>query len=194
MMIETDRLYLRPLHEGDKDFLSSMMKDPAIYKYILKQGPWSESKISSLLDRQNKLFEKKGYCLFGVEIKATRTLTGYCGIQPLECFSNEVGASWAFHKKFWGAGLATESVKAVLKQTFERTSLDNVKALIHPANHVSMRVAGKVQFEFEDIVFRNNRLRLMFSVPVSTYRRSIHFYSTQLTKMHHADMFHFRLA
>jgi len=197
-MIETDRLYLRPLHMGNESFISSMMRNPSVYKYILKQEPWPDSKIYRLLSSQQDLFVRTGYCLFGVEMKATRTLTGYCGLQPLEDFSgtfcNEVGASWAFHEKYWGAGLATESAAAVLDQAFKYTSLRNIKALIHPANRGSMRVARKVGFEFEDIVFRNNRLRLMYSAFDPAYRRSISFDPTRLTKTHPADMLNFRLA
>jgi len=197
-MIETDRLLLRPLLEEDKDFFVSMMKDPAVYRYILKEKPWSEREVACLLGRQKEFFADKGYCLYGVEIKATRTLTGYCGLQPLESFSgllqSEVGASWAFHKDYWGAGLATEAAASVLDYTFTHTTLDRVKALIHPANRGSMHVAGKFGFEFEDIVFRNSRLRLMFSVPDSVYRRSVSFNPTQLTKVHPVDMLSSRLA
>lgn len=149
------------------------MKDPAVYRYILKQEPWSDSKIGRLLCVQREVLEQRGFCLFGVELKGTGDLTGYCGLQPLESFSeaftDEVGASWAFHKNFWGLGLATESARAIMEQTFLRTGLDDVKALIHPANRASMRVAGKLGFQFEDLVFRNNRLRLMYSVPRSAY-------------------------
>ncbi len=173
MIIETDRLVLRALKEEDAGFFSSMMKDPAVYKYILKQEPWSDSKIGLLFRRQREILTERGFCLYGVVLKGSRQLTGYCGLQPLECFSesfaDEVGASWAFHPDYWGMGLATEAARAVLEQAFARTALEDVKALIHPANRGSMRVAGKLGFQFEDLVFRNNRLRLMYSVPRSAF-------------------------
>lgn len=150
-----------------------MMKDPDVYRYILKQEPWSESKVVSLLQKQEELFEQRGYCLFAVEVKGSGTLTGYCGVQPLEKFSEslhgEVGISWVFRRDYWGAGLATESASAFLDYAYLNTDLQVIKALIHPANRGSMRVASKLGFEFDDLVFRNGRLRIMYSLPKEKY-------------------------
>ncbi|WP_163351668.1 GNAT family N-acetyltransferase [Desulfovibrio sp. JC010] len=168
MYIETQRLILRPLKQSDAGFLSGMMKDPDVYRYILKQEPWSEGKIDSLLQKQEELFCQQGYCLFGVEMKGGGGLTGYCGVQPLEDFAQslhgKVGISWVFQKDYWGAGLATESASAFVDYAYRETELKNIKALIHPANRGSMRVASKLGFEFDDLVFRNGRLRIMYSL------------------------------
>ncbi|WP_320007854.1 GNAT family N-acetyltransferase [Maridesulfovibrio sp.] len=173
MFIETQRLLLRPLKQSDAAYLSGMMQDPDVYRFILKQEPWSKSKIDSLLQSQEKLFAQHRYCLFGVEPKGTRELAGYCGVQPLENFSGslqgEVGISWVFQKKYWGAGLATESASAFIDYVYFKTDLQSMKALIHPANRGSVRVASKLGFEFEDLVFRNGRLRILYSLPKEKY-------------------------
>ncbi|ACS79642.1 GNAT family N-acetyltransferase [Maridesulfovibrio salexigens] len=173
MFIETQRLILRPLKLGDAGFLSGMMKNPDVYRYILKQEPWSEGKIHSLLQKQEGLFARQGYCLFGVEMKGSRALAGYCGVQPLEDFSEsllgQVGISWVFQRDYWGAGLATESASAFLDYAYLKTDLQSIKALIHPANRGSMRVASKLGFEFDDLVFRNGRLRVMYSLLKEKY-------------------------
>ena len=173
MFIETQRLLLRPLKQTDAVYLSAMMQDPDVYRFILKQEPWSKSKIDSLLQAQEKLFAQHRYCLFGVEPKGTRGLAGYCGVQPLENFSGflqgEVGISWVFQQKYWGAGLATESASAFIDYAYLKTDLQAIKALIHPANRGSVRVASKIGFEFEDLVFRNGRLRMMYSLPKENY-------------------------
>jgi len=168
VFIETQRLILRPLKQNDAVFLSGMMKDPDVYKFILTQEPWPERKIDSLLQKQEKLFARQGYSLFGVEIKGSGDLAGYCGVQPLEDFSEslygEVGISWVFKKDYWGAGLATESASAFIDYAYLKTDLQAIKALIHPANRGSVRVASKLGFEFDDLVFRNGRLRIMYSL------------------------------
>ncbi|MDC7217653.1 MAG: GNAT family N-acetyltransferase [Spirochaetales bacterium] len=177
MFIETQRLVLRPLKQSDAGFISEMMKDPDVYRYILKQEPWSEGKIDSLLQKQEQLFALQGYCLFGVEVKGSRALTGYCGVQPLEDFSEslhgEVGISWVFQKDYWGAGLATESASAFVDYAYFKTDLQDIKALIHPANRGSMRVASKLGFEFDDLVFRNGRLRIMYSLLKEKYSNEL---------------------
>lgn len=173
MFIETQRLILRPLKQTDSFFVSGMMKDPDVYRFILKQEPWSKSKVDSVLRKQEDLFARQKYCLFGVEFKGARELTGYCGIQPLEDFSESlhggVGISWVFQKEYWGAGLATESASAFIDYAYLKTDLQAVKALIHPANRGSVRVASKLGFEFDDLVFRNGRLRMMYSLSKEKY-------------------------
>lgn len=157
----------------DAGFLSDMMKNPDVYRYILKQEPWSDGKICSLLQKQEELFARQRYCLFGVAMKGSRALAGYCGVQPLEGFSEsllgQVGISWVFQKNYWGAGLATESASAFLDYAYRKTNLQGIKALIHPANRGSMRVASKLGFEFDDLVFRNGRLRIMYSLLKEKY-------------------------
>ncbi|WP_320175934.1 GNAT family N-acetyltransferase [Maridesulfovibrio sp.] len=173
MFIETQRLILRPLKQNDVGFLSGMMKNPDVYRYILKQEPWSDGKINSLLQKQEELFARQGYCLFGVEMKGGGALAGYCGVQPLEDFTEsligQVGISWVFQKDYWGAGFATESASAFLDYAYLKTELQGIKALIHPANRGSMRVASKLGFEFDDLVFRNGRLRIMYSLLKEKY-------------------------
>lgn len=145
-----------------------MMKDPDVYRYILKQKPWSDGKTKALLQRQESLYRQEGYCLFAVEMKGSHVLAGYCGVQPLDDFSElmlgKVGISWVFSREFWGAGLATESAAAFLEYAFRNTGLKEIKALIHPANRGSVRVASKIGFEFDDLVFRNGKLRIMYSL------------------------------
>ncbi|WP_432737177.1 GNAT family N-acetyltransferase [Maridesulfovibrio sp. FT414] len=168
MIIETQRLYLRPLKADDADYFDVLMKDPAVYRYILRQEPWAEGMVRHVLSIQHFILSELGFCLFGVALKETGRLAGYCGLQPLESFTasvvNQVGVSWVFHPDFWGMGLATEAGHAVLEKAFAATGLDCVKAIIHPANFGSIKVAGKLGFKFDDLVFRNDRLRLMYSV------------------------------
>ncbi|MFZ5823123.1 MAG: GNAT family N-acetyltransferase [Bacillota bacterium] len=51
---------------------------------------------------------------------------------------------YALARPWWGQGLATEAVRAVLGFGFERMELNRIEAMVHPRNTASRRVLAKV--------------------------------------------------
>lgn len=60
--------------------------------------------------------------------------------------------SYALAPAWWGQGLATEVVAAVVRFGFEEMGCNRLEALVHPENLASRRVLVKVGFEEEGLL------------------------------------------
>jgi ribosomal-protein-alanine N-acetyltransferase len=58
--------------------------------------------------------------------------------------------------KYWNHGFATEASMACIKLGFEQLKLDEIIAMVHPANLASMRVAEKCGFKFIETFISEN--------------------------------------
>ena len=69
MILETERLYLRELGQGDFEALCQILKDPAVmYAY---EGAFDSGEVQEWLDKQISRYEKFGFGLWAVILKET---------------------------------------------------------------------------------------------------------------------------
>jgi RimJ/RimL family protein N-acetyltransferase/2'-5' RNA ligase len=86
-----------------------------------------------------------GHCLWAVTLKETGEVIGDCGFSALD---DRPGIELGYHLRsdMWGQGFATEAARAALGHAFQTLEVDVVHAWVHPANHGSARVLGKLGF------------------------------------------------
>jgi RimJ/RimL family protein N-acetyltransferase len=63
-------------------------------------------------------------------------------------------------KPFRGKGYAVEAGRAMLRFVFERSSLDRIYATIDPENSASIKVAGKIGFNFARLEIEEDGTRV----------------------------------
>lgn len=81
--------------------------------------------------------------MWAVDVMATGTFVGQCGLQPVARVGPEVELAYHFNKAAWSKGYATEAAIAVLAHGLGPAGLDHVIALVVPENVGSARVAEK---------------------------------------------------
>ena len=139
-VLETPRLRLRPLAEGDLDALAAMAADPEVMRYLTggqtfdREDTW----------RQIAMFvghwTLRGFGQWTVEERATGTIVGRVGLHYPEGWPDrEVG--WVVARPHWGKGFAREAAAAALDHAFGRLGWARAISLIHPDNTRSIRVA-----------------------------------------------------
>jgi RimJ/RimL family protein N-acetyltransferase len=140
--IETERLRLRPITPDDVPALHAIYAHPDVERWI---GPHLASELAVEVGKQIALQEARGFSMFALEDRATGELLGDCGLQPLELKGPEIEIGWDLAPHAWGRGYATEAARAVLARAFAEPSwgLDEVIAVVDPANSASQRVAEK---------------------------------------------------
>ena len=142
VVIESDRLVLRPLSRSDAPALSRLGKDdvfellPEISTPFDATG-WIESKLER---------EVPTICHV-ILLKATKELIGYCQIQiEVGETDYELSAGFWFGRDYWGQGYATETLHAVLSHIGGKGRLRPLFAKVHPDNAASRRVLEKCGF------------------------------------------------
>ena len=114
MILETERLYLRELGQGDFEALCQILKDPAVmYAY---EGAFDSGEVQEWLDRQILRYQKWGFGLWAVILKESGELIGQCGLTMQPWKEQEVlEIGYLFRRLYWHKGYATEAARACKK-------------------------------------------------------------------------------
>lgn len=94
--------------------------------------------------------------------RESNEFAGFCGLVPEEVEGvEEVGIGYRLARRFWQRGLAPEAARTVMAHGFDVLRLDEVVAVIEPANLASLRVAEKIGFRaFVTCRFHGREVRL----------------------------------
>lgn len=149
MILETERMYLRELEQGDFDALCKMLKDPAVmYAY---EGAFSDEEVQGWLDRQIRRYQMWGFGLWAAVQKETNLLIGQCGLTMQPWKDAEVlEIGYLFCQAFWHQGYATEAARACKRYAFETLGAEEVCSIIRDTNTASQRVALRNGMERRD--------------------------------------------
>jgi RimJ/RimL family protein N-acetyltransferase len=147
--LETERLLLSRLSYDDCEFILELVNEPSFKQYIGDKNVKSREDARRYL-REGPIgsYARFGYGLFLVNLQDTDMATGICGLVKREEFDDpDIG--FAFLKRYWQNGYATESAKAVLTHGFEVLKLRRIIAIADPNNVPSMRLLEKLGFLYE---------------------------------------------
>lgn len=135
-MIETERLFIRPLTSDDADELLAVWGDPANERFVGATMPTSAAQVRSWFDR---------WAAWGVWERASGELVGDCGLSFDEGFQ-EWELAYGFRRDRWGRGYATEAAAACVRYGFDEMKVEKIVADVDPANAASQHVLEKLGF------------------------------------------------
>ena len=99
-ILETERLLLRGLEQGDfKDVCKLLQDDEVMYAY---EGAFNDQEVQNWLDRQFGRYRHDGFGLWGVVEKGSNELIGQCGITYQEFDGKRVPEIGSFLEKSFG--------------------------------------------------------------------------------------------
>lgn len=182
VVLETERLVLRPLSLNDVDDLLEYHSRPEIVQYI----PWPERTRDQVIEVIEKtlaagntgLVNDGDYLLFGWELKETGKVIGQSNIKlnSLNDGNGEIG--WVAHQDFQRQGYAFEATQALLKYAFKNFPLRRIVADIDTRNPASARLAEKLgmrrEAEFIEIEFFKGALCSMWQFAILSREFNAH--------------------
>lgn len=140
MIIETERLILRKMDNGDYSALCKILQDEDVmYAY---EHAFSDDEVDEWLKKQLVRYETDGIGLWAVVLKENGEVIGQCGLtKQLWWGENVVEVGYLFRKDFWHKGYATEAAVACKDYAFNRLGEKRVYSIIRDLNLPSRRVA-----------------------------------------------------
>jgi RimJ/RimL family protein N-acetyltransferase len=150
--IHTDRLRLRNWLPGDREPFAALNADPRVVEYL--PAALSRPESDRLIARIEAHFDRHGFGLWAVEIRAGARFAGFIGlaIPGFEAhFTPCVEVGWRLAAEHWGHGYATEGALAVLMFGFETLQLDEIVSFTVPGNARSRWVMEKLGMRHDPI-------------------------------------------
>jgi ribosomal-protein-alanine N-acetyltransferase len=143
LVLETDRLRIRPYVIEDLDEIASILGDPVTMRYY--PHPFSRAEARAWIERNLARYEEDGFGLFAIDDRATGEFLGNCGpVRQVVEGVPEVELGWHVKRSWWGRGIATEAAVAWRDHSFGPLGRERLISLILPRNLPSRRVAEKI--------------------------------------------------
>jgi RimJ/RimL family protein N-acetyltransferase len=140
VLIETERLRLRPIEVGDLDEFAALHADPEVTEFI---RPLDRAAAAERLRRDESEWSERGHGLLAVLDRSDGAFLGRCGLKYWPQFE-ETELGWALRRDAWGHGYATEAARACAEWGFSRLDVPYLTAMIAPDNVRSVRVAERL--------------------------------------------------
>ncbi|MEQ8666154.1 MAG: GNAT family N-acetyltransferase [Rhodospirillales bacterium] len=156
LVIETDRLRLRPLDANDLELAVEMFTDPDVSRYVGNTMP--ECDIVSQFPSWTRRCGGGAIGVWCVTDKRIGEKLGTAVLLPLPVDADDtewdllhgdgfpdrdIEVGYILRKQAWGRGVATETCRALLRFAFEDTPLEYLVACTDPRNSRSQNVLRK---------------------------------------------------
>ena len=162
-ILQTERLYLRELVDGDVDDLFAVLGDPVAMQYY--PHPFSRDEVVGWIDWIRSSYLENGFGLWGMVLKESGELIGDCGLILQEVEGERlVEVGYHLKRSHWHKGLATEAASASCRHAFETLPIDFVVALVRPENRPSARVAERLGLQVWKSVDRKGMLHFVYRI------------------------------
>ncbi len=148
LVLETDRLLLRPFTTDDAPFVLTLLNEPSFLHFI------GDKNVRSLEDARQYLltgpiacYKQNDFGLLLIELKDSHTPIGMCGLLKREELAQpDIG--FAFLPDYWGKGFALEAATKVMKDARERLKLEQILAIVNPDNDASIKLLERLGLRF----------------------------------------------
>ena len=138
---ETRRLTHRALIPDDAETFFTLNSNPDVMRYTGEpMTPSVDAAREAIINHPD--FDTLGYGRWACILRETQQMIGFCGLKYLDDL-DAVDVGYRLLPEYWGRGLATEACIASLDFGFQTLGLEEIIALVLPANTASIRVLEK---------------------------------------------------
>lgn len=149
--LETERLILRKPHADDAPDFFAYASDPEVAQTTTWSPHSTVEESAEVLALFATDFHQRFVITWGIEHRAEARFIGTCGLTLMpRHHRGELG--YALARPYWGQGLMTEAVRAVITFGFLQAELNRIEARCLPSNIGSERVMQKAGMILEGIL------------------------------------------
>src|ERR1700739_767491 len=143
--LKTERLILREWNATDREPFARMNADARVLEYLGER--MSRKRSDEVADRIEAHFRTHGFGLCAAELTEGGEFIGFIGlaVPAFEAaFTPCVEIGWRLAAEYWGAGLATEGAREIVRYAFEELGRAELVSLTASGNERSRRVMAKL--------------------------------------------------
>ena len=164
LIIETERLILRPLELSDAEAMFTMDNNPNVHKYLWQNPTQNIEETIKVIEYVQKQYVDNNIGRFATILKATGEFIGWTGIKFITDHvengnSNFYDYGYRLDEKFWNKGYASEATKAWLDYGFKEMKIEKMNAYTHAENGASNHILEKHGMQFMEDYFDENGIK-----------------------------------
>ena len=145
-VLETARLRLRPMSEGDRADLLVIYGDPEVVRHT-DEAPFPDiATVERMLTSVAQLLAAGRSLEWGVADARDGRLVGTCGLHDFDARSRSAQVGCMLARARWGQGLMREALGALFDHARNVLGLVRLRADIDPANTRSLRLFHALGF------------------------------------------------
>ena len=156
--LETEHLLLRELTDADAPTLFTYFSDPAYVRYLSFGLHTSIEQTRGFIDWTRAGYAQKDGIRWGIWLKSNDLLIGTCGLHFWKREIRCAEAGYHVAPAYWGQGIASELLPALLEFGFRRMNLNRIEGKHVAGNEASGRVMLKCGFRQEGILRQRENL------------------------------------
>jgi [ribosomal protein S5]-alanine N-acetyltransferase len=152
MILQTERLSLRPLTPDDAAAIHLMVSDAELMAF------WDSAQIedpavtTAMVQRQLAEMDEDLAQYWAMERAADDVFLGACDLSEIDRRHARAEVGFMVRRGFWGEGYTFEAMHAVIVYAAQTLRLRRLQARIHLGNVRSMRLLDRLGFEREGLL------------------------------------------
>jgi ribosomal-protein-alanine N-acetyltransferase len=169
--LETERLILRYIAPSDADDMFEYSSIEDVCEYLLWSPHINIDVTKGYIEFLQKRYLRGLYADWAIIIKDTGKMIGTCGYANIDTREKSCEIGYVLSPYYRNKGYMTESVRAVLKLTFEVLNLQSAHLRIINENASSKKLAERVGFSLDRIGYSEMEIK-------GQYRDIVHYIMT----------------
>jgi RimJ/RimL family protein N-acetyltransferase len=146
MILETERLILRPFRDSDLEPFLAYRSDPEVARYQGWDMPYTAEKAAEFIaEMKNSPPRPPGeWYQLAIELKANQRMIGDCAFCILAEDQRQAEIGYTLSRDYQGSGYGAEAVRRLLGYLFDELQLHRVRANTDAENTASARLLERV--------------------------------------------------
>ncbi|PLR79736.1 N-acetyltransferase [Bacillus canaveralius] len=151
-IIETERLILKEVTTEDANDMFKYLSDKDVVKHMGLAPFQTVKDVWDEINWYNSIIKEGTGIRWGVTLKDFGKIIGSCGFLNMVTKHHRAEVGFELSKDYWGKGIASEALEAVVKFGYHHYQLERIEALIEPANLPSQKLVEKQGFTREGLL------------------------------------------
>lgn len=151
-ILETERLILRNITKTDAISIFKYLSDPEVMKYYGLEPFKSVQDALDEISWYESIFNEQTGIRWGISLKDNDKIIGSCGFLNTVSTHRRTDIGFELSKEYWGQGIGSEAIMAIIHYAFEQMNIQRIQALIEPLNIASQKMVEKAGFLQEGLL------------------------------------------
>ena len=147
--LTTSRLLLRHILPGDAESLFAILSDEETMKFYGHEPHESLDDTKEVIRQIEERYSRKEALRWGITFRGEDRLIGSCSIFHFDTGFVCAETGYELNRAYWGKGIMTEAMSAILTFGFSELGLHRIEAIIDIANERSKGLLIKLGFTYE---------------------------------------------